>query len=441
MNNYERFFALAKEKGITESELYIGKDSSLSMGVFNGEMESMQASTDITVVARGIYNGKFGQASTSVFTKEKIPYLVDSIIANAKVIEKSESASLFKGSEKYKKVNTFNKELALVPTEKKKADLFELEKEILSLDKRVIQAANIQFQESDSELIILNSHGLKLKQKNNTFVFVGVAVAKEGNEVKTNFDLFIDNDYTKFNVKQLAKKIVDGAIEKLGGVPVESQKMKVVLSPDVVASLINIYVGSADAESIQKHSSLFEGKLNTKVASSKVTIIEKPLAKTLYARSFDDEGVATYNKDIIKKGILTTYLYNLETAAKDKTTTTGNGYKAGGKIGSGVTALFIKPGNKSQKELFEMVNDGIYITELEGLHAGINSVSGNFSLKAEGFLIKDGKKDHPVALITVSGNLLKLFQDVIAIGNDAKMQQGGVFAPSFVIRKLSIAGK
>ena len=312
MNNYERFFALAKEKGITESELYIGKDSSLSMGVFNGEMESMQASTDITVVARGIYNGKFGQASTSVFTKEKIPYLVDSIIANAKVIEKSESASLFKGSEKYKKVNTFNKELALVPTEKKKADLFELEKEILSLDKRVIQAANIQFQESDSELIILNSHGLKLKQKNNTFVFVGVAVAKEGNEVKTNFDLFIDNDYTKFNVKQLAKKIVDGAIEKLGGVPVESQKMKVVLSPDVVASLINIYVGSADAESIQKHSSLFEGKLNTKVASSKVTITEKPLAKTLYARSFDDEGVATYNKDIIKKGILTTYLYNLE---------------------------------------------------------------------------------------------------------------------------------
>ena len=441
MNNYERFFALAKEKGITESELYIGKDSSLSMGVFNGEMESMQASTDITVVARGIYNGKFGQASTSVFTKEKIPYLVDSIIANAKVIEKSESASLFKGSEKYKKVNTFNKESALVPTEKKKADLFELEKEILSLDKRVIQAANIQFQESDSELIILNSHGLKLKQKNNTFVFVGVAVAKEGNEVKTNFDLFIDNDYTKFNVKQLAKKIVDGAIEKLGGVPVESQKMKVVLSPDVVASLINIYVGSADAESIQKHSSLFEGKLNTKVASSKVTIIEKPLAKTLYARSFDDEGVATYNKDIIKKGILTTYLYNLETAAKDKTTTTGNGYKAGGKIGSGVTALFIKPGNKSQKELFEMVNDGIYITELEGLHAGINSVSGNFSLKAEGFLIKDGKKDHPVALITVSGNLLKLFQDVIAVGNDAKMQQGGVFAPSFVIRKLSIAGK
>ena len=441
MNNYERFFALAKEKGITESELYIGKDSSLSMGVFNGEMESMQASTDITVVARGIYNGKFGQASTSVFTKEKIPYLVDSIIANAKVIEKSESASLFKGSEKYKKVNTFNKESALVPTEKKKADLFELEKEILSLDKRVIQAANIQFQESDSELIILNSHGLKLKQKNNTFVFVGVAVAKEGNEVKTNFDLFIDNDYTKFNVKQLAKKIVDGAIEKLGGVPVESQKMKVVLSPDVVASLINIYVGSADAESIQKHSSLFEGKLNTKVASSKVTIIEKPLAKTLYARSFDDEGVATYNKDIIKKGILTTYLYNLETAAKDKTATTGNGYKAGGKIGSGVTALFIKPGNKSQKELFEMVNDGIYITELEGLHAGINSVSGNFSLKAEGFLIKDGKKDHPVALITVSGNLLKLFQDVIAVGNDAKMQQGGVFAPSFVIRKLSIAGK
>lgn len=441
MSNYRRFFALAKEKGITEAELYISKDSSLSMGVFQGEMESMKASTDISVVARGVYNGKFGQATTSVFTKEKIPYLIDAIIANAKVIEKEEIASLFKGSEKYKKVNTFNKELALVLTEKKKADLFKLEKEILSLDNRIIQAANIQYQESDSELIILNSHGLKLKQKNNSFVFVGVAVAKEGNEIKTNFDLFLENDYSKFDVKDLSKKIVDGAIEKLGGVPIESQKMKVVLSPDVVASLTNIYVDSADAERVQKHSSLFEGKLNTKVASSKVTITEKPLAKTLYARSFDDEGVATYNKDIIKKGILTTYLYNLETAEKDHTTTTGNGYKAGGKIGSDVAALFIKPGNKNQEELFEMVGEGIYITELEGLHAGINAVSGNFSLKAEGFLIKDGKKDHPVALITVSGNLLKLFQDVIAVGSDAKMQLGGVSAPSFVIRKLSISGK
>lgn len=325
MNNYEKFFALAKEKGISEAELYIGKKSSLSMGVFHKEIESMQASTDISVIARGIYRGKFGQATTCAFTKDKIPYLVEAIIENAQIIEKEEIASLFKGSEKYKKVNTFNPDLAKVPTEKKKADLFELEKEILSIDKRIIEAADISYQESEDELVILNSHGLKLKQKTNSFAFVGVAVAKEKDEVKTNFDLILENDYKNANIKELAKKIVQGALDKLGGKPCDSKKMKVVLSPDVTASLARIYVASADAEDVQKHSSLFEGKLNTKVASSKVTIIEKPLAKTIYARWFDDEGVATYNKEIIKKGILKTYLYNLETAKKDGVITTGNG--------------------------------------------------------------------------------------------------------------------
>ncbi|NLB49756.1 MAG: TldD/PmbA family protein, partial [Erysipelotrichia bacterium] len=152
-------------------------------------------------------------------------------------------------------------------------------------------------------------------------------------------------------------------------------------------------------------------------------------------------GVATSNKDIIKKGILTTYLYNLETAKKDGVETTGNGYKAGGKIGAGVATLFIKPGKFTKEQLFEKVNEGIYITELEGMNAGINAVSGNFSLKAEGFLIENGKKTRPVALITVSGNLLELFQNITAVGSDTKMQLGGVNAPSVIVRQLSIAGK
>lgn len=432
---------MAKEKNITESELYISKNSSLSMEVFHGEMESIKASTNITVVARGVYRGKFGQATTSSFTKDKIPFLVDAIVENAKVIEKEEIASLFKGSEKYKRVNTFNSELEKVPTEKKKADLFALEKAILAKDKRIIEAANISYNESSSELIILNSHGLKLKQKNNNFAFVGVAVAKENSETKTNFDLILDNDYNNVNIDELAEKIVNGALDKLGGTPTDSKKMKVVLSPDVFASLTSIYINSADAERVQKRSSLFVNKLNTKVASTKVTISEKPLAKTVYARSFDDEGVATSNKDIIKKGILTTYLYNLETAKKDGVETTGNGYKAGGKIGAGVATLFIKPGKFTKEQLFEKVNEGIYITELEGMNAGINAVSGNFSLKAEGFLIENGKKTRPVALITVSGNLLELFQNITAVGSDTKMQLGGVNAPSVIVRQLSIAGK
>ena len=144
---------------------------------------------------------------------------------------------------------------------------------------------------------------------------------------------------------------------------------------------MNAYVSSAVAEDVQKNSSLFVGKLGQKVASKKVTIDDLPLSKNVFARSFDDEGVATYNKSIIKNGVLQTYLYNLTTAAKDGVSSTGNGVVTGGsKVGTSTAFLQMKPGRKTQEELFKEVGTGVYITDVSGLHAGLNSRSGNFSL-------------------------------------------------------------
>ena len=204
---------------------------------------------------------------------------------------------------------------------------------------------------------------------------------------------------------------------------------------------MEFYVGSADAEEVQKKSSFFIGKLNEKVASSKVTIEDRPLDKTLFARGFDDEGVATYNKPIIKNGKLQTYLYNLTTAAKDGVATTGNASRGGGKMHISPFYLVFKPGKKSQEELFKEVDNGVYITEVTGLHAGMNPQSGNFSLQSTGFLIKDGKKDRALDIITVSGNLMDVFKDIIEVGNDSKQFTSGSSAPSVIIKKIAVSGK
>ena len=152
------------------------------------------------------------------------------------------------------------------------------------------------------------------------------------------------------------------------------------------------------------------------------------------------EGVATYNKAIIKNGVLQTYLYNLTTAAKDGVQTTGNGY-GGGKKGVEPAFLYLKPGKKSLDELFEEVGNGVFITEVSGLHAGLNPQSGNFSLQSTGFMIENGKKGKPLDLITVSGNLLEIFQDVIDVGNDTYVSPSGVSAQSLLIKKIAVSGK
>ena len=440
MGKYDKFFALAKEAGLQEVELFISESRSLSISMFHGEVDEYKDNNGYSILARGILNGKCGSATADVWNKDKAAWLVKEMVANAKVIENDDPIFIFKGSEKYHKVNTFNKDLENVSIDLIMKGLVDIEKNCRELDPRIIEVAGTQYVQSSDKTTLVNSNGLNLVQKNNYYYYVVQCVAKEGEQTKSGYDFFFDNDFSKFDAKKFAKKVVDQTVAQLCGEACASSKYKAVLHPDVVTSLIKAYVGHANAEEVQKKSSLFIGKIGQKIASKKVTIEDRPLQKNPFARWFDDEGVATYNKPIVKNGILQTYLYNLTTAAKDGVQTTGNGY-GGGKKGVESTFLYLKPGKKSLDELFAEVGNGVFITEVSGLHAGLNPQSGNFSLQSTGFMIENGKKGKPLDLITVSGNLLEIFQDVLEVGNDTYVSPSGVSAQSLLIKKIVVSGK
>ena len=438
---YDKFFQLAKEAGIEDAELYINQSYNLSFSLFHSEVDNYSCSNGFSIVARGLFDGKFGVATCDTWNAAKAEYLVKEIVTNAKLSENDDPVFIFAGSTKYKKINIFNRDLEKVSIDDKKAALFKLEKLIKDGDCKISEVEEVGYEESKGSTTLMNSKGLKLNQKSNYFVIYGAALAKENDQTKSNFEIFFDNDFSKFNIEDLAKKITKGAVEQLNGEPCETGKYKTVLAPEAFRYLLSFYIGQADAEEVQKKSSLFIDKLNQKVASKKVTVNDMPLAKSLFARPFDDEGVATSNRAIIKNGVLQTYFYNLTTAAKDGVETTGNGQRAGSTIGAGPFYLVLKPGKKSQEQLFEEVQDGVYITSLSGLHSGLNPQSGNFSLVASGFLIKDGKKSRALDMITVSGNLQTLFNDIVEIGNDVKTFPSAISCPSVVVKKLAITGK
>ena len=440
MGKYDKFFALAKEAGLQEVELYISESHSLNISMFHGEVDEYKDNNGYSILARGILNGKCGSATADVWNKDKAAWLVKEMVANAKVIENDDPIFIFKGSEKYHKVNTFNKDLENVAIDDAIKGLVDIEKECRALDKRIVEVAGVEYNQVSSKTILINSNGLNLTQKNNFYYFVCQCVAKEGEQTKSGYDFFFDNDFSKFDAKKFAKKVVDQTVAQLGGEACASNKYKAILHPEVVTSLIKAYIGHANAEEVQKKSSLFIGKIGQKIASKKVTIEDRPLQKNPFARWFDDEGVATYNKAIIKNGVLQTYLYNLTTAAKDGVQTTGNGY-GGGKKGVEPAFLYLKPGKKSLEELFQEVGNGVFITDVSGLHAGLNPQSGNFSLQSTGFMIENGKKGKPLDLITISGNLLEIFQDVLEVGNDTYVSPSGVSSQSLLIKKIAVSGK
>ena len=438
---YDKFFELAKQAGLQDAELYVGETYSLSFSLFHSEVDNYSSNKSMVILARGILNGKFGTATCDSWSAQKAKYLVDEIVANAKVIENDDPAFIFEGSKKYKKVNTFNRELENISVDEKMKKLFDLENLIKNGDPRIIEVAAVGYEEEASSTTIMNSKGLKLTQKSNYFVYYGEAVAKENGQTKSGFDLYLGNNLAEFKPEETAKEVVRKTVSQLGGEACESNTYKAVLSPSVVKDFLNFYVGNADAEEVQKRSSLFIGKLGQKIASKKITIEDKPLQRNVFSRWFDDEGVATYNKAIIKNGVLETYLYNLTTAAKEGVETTGNASRGGSKMGISPFFMSLKPGKKSQEELFKDVNDGVYITTVTGLHAGLNPQSGNFSLQSSGFLIKDGKLDKPLDVITVSGNLIDIFKDVIEVGSDVKVFPSATSCSSLLIKKIVVSGK
>jgi len=143
--------------------------------------------------------------------------------------------------------------------------------------------------------------------------------------------------------------------------------------------------------------------------------------------------------------ILKTLLHNLKTAKKAGVQSTGNASRrsAASAVDVAPTIFRVEAGQSSYDQLLKELGNGLVISELEGLHAGVDAVSGDFSLKAAGFLVENGEIVRPVSNITVAGNFVTMMKDVIAVGNDLRfgMPQGGYFvSPSILVSGLTVAG-
>lgn len=437
--NLKKYFIYAKEKGFSDIEFKIQKNTKLTIQVFHSKVEQYQIADNETLYIRGIYNGKMVSGTTE--NLQAIPKIIDSIIQDAAIIEESKEQEIFEGSKSYKRAKTYSDELSKTPIIDKINLCLEVERKAFNYDKRISDVGSVEYEEEETAMTIVNSKGLKLSYKVNHAALVVDVVAKSDNDVRTGFSYQFKQSLKDFDSDKLVDDACKKAIDALDGSQCASKKYKVLLNQPTFASFVSILMNAVSGDNVNKGKSLLKDKLNEKIASNKLTIIENPHVKEypFFYRSFDDEGVATYKKSIVDKGVLKTFLYNIEAAKEAKVTSTGNGY-GGSVIGVSTSYLEVKKGRHSKEQLCETIKDGIYITSVQGLHSGMNALSGDFSLQACGFLIENGKITKPVNLITVAGNLFKMFEDIKEVGSDMFLTFSGVNCPSVYIKSLAISG-
>lgn len=437
-------FEAAKAAGIEEYEIFYTSDSSISVETLKDEISAFAYGVSGGICFRCVVDGKMGSASTELLEENELCAIVGRAASNAKNIEGDDPAIIFKGSEQYEKITA--KPFEMPAAAKIKNNALEIQKQTYAQSEYVTDGTQSCAFAGESEMRLVNSYGLDLSNKYGIHgAYIQAVVNKEG-EAEEYFEL---REAIELNeLFDLPEKAVSGALAKLGATSVASGKYDVVFSAKQVRTLLSTYSPIFSARNAQLGMSLLKGKVGEIVASDKITLIDDPMREGCMAQTaFDGEGVATYKKTVIDRGVLTTLLYDISTAEKEGRESTGNGQRSG--YSEPVTiepySFYVSAGEESFEDMVASVKDGIYITAMKGLHAGADAVTGDFSIDSEGFRIRDGKICEAIKSFTVAGNFFDLLKNIKSVANDLTFGLPSGFtvfgAPSILVPEMSIAGK
>ena len=437
--------AACAEAGITEYELYYQSGSDTTIGVFAHEVNEFSSSEGGGICFRCIVDGKMGYASTQALNEAEARAVVARAADNAACLETDEQVFLCQGGKEYRALES--RPYDLPATEELIACALSTQEKIYAADPMVIDGCQTQVIAESSQIAIYNSKGLDLTYSNKVSGLVVAAVVSDGREMSDSYEIKLGR-LSELDTDALAKKAVADAKRKLGGEPPASGAMPVVFNTDAMCSLLGVFSSIFSSESAQKGLSALAGKEGEVIAADCVTLVDDPFHPENPApMNFDGEGCPTATKNVIENGRLVTLLYNMKTAAVAGRETTGNASKAGydAPVGIRPFTMYLKNGTMTEEELLAKAENGVYITDLGGLHAGANPISGDFSLQSSGFKIENGKKTDYIKSFTVAGNFYELLRNIVAMADNCHLPRAmgstAFGAPSCLVDGLSVAGK
>ncbi len=442
----DELLAQALKEGFTEAEVFYGSDNSISVSAREGKIVQFENSDTCGISFRGLYNGQMGNAETEDIQPDMIPFLINQAKDNCGVLEVKEKITCFEGEKEYPEFNGFSDDLAQIDYQMLAEAALTMEKELLAYDSRIEAVDESNAGYSSNIMYMQNTKGMVCESVTNDFgVYLGCR-AKDGKDVQTYGKSWSFGKKSEFEAGECAKIVGKNVIAKLGAKPVKSLKTPIVLDRFAANSLLAVFSSAFSAEAIQKGLSRLVGKIGEKIANENITLVDEGMIDgSRLSCPFDGEGVATKRTVLIDKGVFNSALHNRKTALVDGIESTGNASRGSrGPIGISPNNLHFENGKFTQKDLFEKMGNGIYITAIYGLHAGINPISGDFSLMSEGFVIRDGKVAEPVNQITIADNFFDVLMKVESLGNDVEYtspEASHIQSPSLLIPDVSVAGE
>jgi PmbA protein len=441
----EAAVGFALQAGAKEADALVESGRQFRADVLNGKVENLKQAQARGLGLRVFVDRRNALVYTSDLREGALRDLAGRAVELAKKAQADEHAGL-PGvppavSTSAGTLDIFDPAVADMSTEAKIAWATAMEKAALGFDPRIKRHDGCSMQTGIGETFYASSAGKSLTYRNTSIGGFVNPLADDGDKQQSGgYGEFQTHLASLATAESIGREAGRRAVEKVGARGVPTQKVPVIMHPDIAANWFQNLFGAFSGEQAFKKVSYLTEKLGQAIASPMVTLVDDgTLVRGVGSAPFDGEGMPTRENVLIQDGVLKKFVYNSYWARKAGTASTGSavrGYQNAPGIGN--RNLYLKAGSATPEEIFASVDRGFYLVDTGAF--GYNQTTGAYSYQAAGFWIEGGKKAFPVQEITVASTTLEMLRNIVMVGNDLKFN-GNVNSPTIKIAEMTISGR
>lgn len=424
---------LARKQGVTAAEAAVSAEAGLSVTVRMGEVETIEFNRDKGLGITVYQDGRKGSASTTDFS----PAALQRTVQAACDLARHTAADPCAGLAPAERMATEFPDLELchpwaLDAERAVELARECEAAALEADPRINNSEGGSLSSHEACRVYGNTHGF-IGSTATTYHSASCAViAEQDGAMERDYWYDARREPGKLlAMTEIGRLAGERTVSRLGARQLTTRKVPVLYSAEVAVSLLGHFIGAVRGANLYRKSSFLLDRLGEQVFPDWLHLHEQPLLKrALGSAAFDNEGVATAPRDLVRDGVLQGYVLDHYSACRLGMQTTANA--------GGTHNLTVDTGTLDQVGLLAQMGTGLLVTELMG--SSVNTVTGNYSRGAAGFWIENGQLAYPVAGVTVAGNLLDMFRNIVAIGCDIDSRRS-TRTGSILLSEMTVAGE
>lgn len=425
-----------------EVEVYAVRGESLRIQAYEGEVESLTSSSTAGAGIRVVTGGRQGFAWSGALDEAALAETLREARENAVFGEPAEWNGLaVPDGVPAPEVDIDRPGLAALPRPAKIEMALALERAVRAADARVTGVRLAAYGDDRRERAVASTTGMGAWGRSGSCGISVLAMADDGSGTRTGEASVSGREPAELDVDQVATEAATKAVRLLGAIKPVSRRLTVVLEPEVTAAFAGILGRLVSGMAVLKGRSLFTGRLGHRVASPLFSLTDDPNDPDGFgAMAHDAEGLASRRTVLIDAGVLSSFVYDGATARRAGVTSTASAQRSYQTVPApGCRGLAVAPGSVAAEGLIAAIEDGLLVQAVKGLHSGVNPISGDFSVGAEGLRIRHGSPAEPVAGVTVASSLPRMLLGVSAVGSDRR-RFGPTTVPALVISEMSMAG-